>query len=165
MKTEETLSKLQQALPDVTFQLEQGETGSAWILVPAESIVPSLESIHKEQGMTYLRCLSGVDYGEEFGVSYVVCSVERKVECHLKVRVPRENPEVPSVHHVYGAANWFEREIFDLYGIDFPGHPDLRRIMMPEDWEGYPLRKDYKEAKEYNGIPTERPSALDLLDP
>jgi NADH-quinone oxidoreductase subunit C len=61
----------------------------------------------------------------------------------LKTRVPGTNPSVPTLSGVWASANWAEREAFDLYGIEFPGHPDLRRILLPEDWEGYPMRKDY----------------------
>jgi NADH-quinone oxidoreductase subunit C len=74
----------------------------------------------------------------------------------MKVIVPRGDehnlPAVPSLCNVWKTANWHEREAFDLYGITFTGHPDLRRILLPTDWQGYPLRKDYKEQETYHGI-------------
>jgi len=68
------------------------------------------------------------------------------------VRVPKDNPHVPSVESVWKTANWHEREAYDLIGVVFDGHPDLRRILLPDDWEGHPLRKDYKVPEFYNGM-------------
>jgi NADH-quinone oxidoreductase subunit C len=78
-----------------------------------------------------------------FEVVYHLQSVESKLRVRLKCRLPGENPEIESVTSVWRGANWYEREVFDLFGIRFTGHPDLRRIMLPDDWEGHPLRKDY----------------------
>ena len=71
----------------------------------------------------------------------------------LKVRVPRDDPRVPTVSDIWRTAEWHEREAYDLLGIVFEGHPDLRRILLPEDWEGFPLRKDYKVQAYYHDIP------------
>jgi NADH-quinone oxidoreductase subunit C len=76
------------------------------------------------------------------------------------VRAPRDNPIVPTVEQVWKAANWLEREIYDLLGVTFTDHSDLRRLLMPEDWVGYPLRKDFVEPDEYHGISTRRESLL-----
>ncbi len=78
----------------------------------------------------------------------------------LKVDTPRDNPVVPTVSGVWRAAEWQEREVYDLLGVTFTGHPDLRRILMPEDWPGHPLRKDFVEPQEYHGISTSRESLL-----
>jgi len=78
-----------------------------------------------------------------FEVVYHLNSLERKQWLRLKARIGGENPTIESVTSVWRGANWYEREVFDLFGIRFTGHPDLRRIMMPDDWEGHPLRKDY----------------------
>ena len=71
----------------------------------------------------------------------------------VKVYCPRDAASIPSVADLWPAADWHEREAFDMFGIDFPGHPDLRRILCADDWEGFPLRKDYVFPREYHGIP------------
>jgi NADH-quinone oxidoreductase subunit C len=108
----------------------------------------------------FLSCLSGVDYGIEagrFGVVYHLASIPYQMQLTLKVskehdRSSDELPTFPSVTQVYLSADWHEREAYDMMGIFFEGHPDLRRILLPDDWEGFPLRKDYKTAEYYKGI-------------
>jgi NADH-quinone oxidoreductase subunit C len=108
----------------------------------------------------FLSCLSGIDYGIDagtFGVVYHLASIPYNLRLTLKVskandRNEEELPSFPSVVSVYRTADWHEREAYDLVGIFFEGHPDLRRILLPDDWEGYPLRKDYKTAEYYKGI-------------
>ncbi len=107
-----------------------------------------------------LSCLSGVDYGVEenmFGVIYNLASIPNKTQLTLKVkkyhdRSREELPSFPTVSSVWRTADWHEREAYDLMGIWFDGHPDLRRILLPDDWEGYPLRKDYQVQEYYHGI-------------
>ncbi|MFD2672062.1 NADH-quinone oxidoreductase subunit C [Marinicrinis sediminis] len=96
--------------------------------------------------MTFLRNLSGVDQESHLEAVYHLVNVHTADEICLKVKADREQASIASVTAIWSTANWHEREIYDLLGIDFPGHPDLRRIMMPDDWEGYPLRKDYEPA-------------------
>lgn len=101
----------------------------------------------------YLMCLSGLDLGKGIlGVIYHLNSISKKHKFTLKVDVTRENPNVPSVEMVWKTANWHEREAYDLFGINFQDHPDLRRILLPDDWDGYPLLKDYQVQEYYNGI-------------
>lgn len=100
----------------------------------------------------FLSCLSGVDYKGKLGVVYHLFSMTLKHKIVLKVEVPTDAPNVPSVESIWKTANWHEREAFDMYGIRFEGHPDLRRILLPDDWEGYPLRKDYQTPEFYNGM-------------
>ncbi len=100
-----------------------------------------------------LMCLSGVDYGDgKLGTVYHLYSFEKKHKLVLKAIVSKENPDTPSVSGVWLTANWHERESFDLIGINYTGHPDLRRILLPDDWEGHPLRKDYQVPEFYNGM-------------
>lgn len=99
---------------------------------------------HAELKCDYLRNLSGVDQETHLEVAYHLLSLTSKREYGVKVKTDRDNPSIPSVTPIWDTANWNEREAYDLFGIDFPGHPDLRRIMMPDDWVGHPLRKDYE---------------------
>jgi len=119
-----------------------------------------------------LNCITAVDYFESdpkkaaktgwephLEVVYHLSSVTRKHTLVVKVMLPRwkdnvegQLPEVPSVCQIWRTANWHEREVFDLSGVMFTGHPDLRRILCPEDWIGYPLRKDYEMPLEYHGM-------------
>ena len=99
-----------------------------------------------DQKFVRLSTVTAVDrYPAEprFEVVYHLHSIERKERIRLKCRIGGVNPQIDSVTCVWAGANWYEREVFDLFGINFLNHPDLRRIMMPDDWEGHPLRKDY----------------------
>ncbi len=100
-----------------------------------------------------LCLLTGMDYtGGKLGVVYHLASIALGHKIVLKVDVPADSPHVPSVASVWKTANWHEREAFDMIGILFDDHPDLRRILMPDDWDGHPLRKDYKVPEFYNGM-------------
>ncbi|MBW7460269.1 NADH-quinone oxidoreductase subunit C, partial [Paenibacillus sepulcri] len=99
---------------------------------------------HPTLDCSYLRNVSGIDYETHLEVVYHLVSLATRHEYALKVKTDREAPQIPSVVSLWATANWNEREIFDLLGIGFTGHPDLRRIMMPDDWVGHPLRKDYE---------------------
>lgn len=105
-----------------------------------------------------LSCITGVDNGPEGGtmeVIYHLYSIPFSYSLALKVILPRESPEVESVVSIWKSANWLEREVYDMFGIGFKNHPDLRRILMPADWKGYPLRKDYKQEEYYRGVKIE----------
>jgi NADH-quinone oxidoreductase subunit C len=94
--------------------------------------------------LTCVDYLKMPDYARaRFGITYVLHSLALDARVRLKVWVGAGNPEVPSVSDVFGGANWLEREIYDLYGVRFVGHPSLKRILLPDDYEGHPLRKDY----------------------
>ncbi len=101
----------------------------------------------------YCSCISGVDYNDgRLGAIYHLYSTVHRHKIVLKAFCTKENPHIQSVAAVWGGANWHEREAYDLIGIIFDEHPDLRRILLPYDWEGYPLRKDYKVPEFYNGM-------------
>ncbi len=106
----------------------------------------------EEIGMDMLLSISGVDYPESITVVYHIFSIKNNHSLVLKVDLPRDNPKVDTVENVWKAANWHERETYDLFGVVFEGHPDLRRILLPDDWEGHPLRKDYKYPPTYHGL-------------
>ncbi len=117
-----------------------------------------------EIAMDCLSNQSGVDYKDRIEVVYHFFSYRLRHSAVLKVRLPRENPAVHTLEELWKSANWMEREIFDLLGVTFEGHSDLRRILMPEDWPGHPLRKDFVEPLEYHGISTVRESPIIRLD-
>jgi len=100
---------------------------------------------HDEQTQfDYLFCLSGVDWGEELGVVYHLESTIHRHSIVVKVKTKdRENPNLDSVYDIWATAEFHEREVFDFFGIKFNNHPNLKRLFLTEDWEGYPLRKDY----------------------
>ena len=101
----------------------------------------------------YMMCLSGVDYNDgRLGIVYHLFSMVHRHKIVLKAFCTKDNPHVQSVCSVWGTANWHEREVFDMYGVIIDEHPDLRRLLMPNDWEGHPLRKDYKVPEYYNGM-------------
>ena len=116
-----------------------------------------------ELAFDYLVDTTGVDYPKEnlIRVVYHVQSLSLKHTFKFKVECDRASPKVPTVDGVWHAANWLEREVYDLLGVEFEGHPDLRRIMLPDDWQGHPLRKDYVAPQSYNGIETARKDLLD----
>jgi NADH-quinone oxidoreductase subunit C len=103
--------------------------------------------------MDHLELLGGVDFKDRIEVVYVLNSLKYNHRYTLKCRLPRENPSIHTVESVWKAANWHEREAYDMFGIVFEGHSDLRRILCPDDWEGFPLRKDYKYPKSYRDMP------------
>ncbi|WP_193394527.1 NADH-quinone oxidoreductase subunit C, partial [Paenibacillus sp. A3] len=117
-----------------------------YVIVKAEAWpdVAELLRTHEELKLNYLRNVSGIDMETHMEVAYHIISLETKRNYCVKVKTDRESPSIPSVTPIWPTANWNEREVYDLFGIDFPGHPDLRRIMMADDWIGHPLRKDYE---------------------
>ncbi len=121
-----------------------------------ESFLPLMEKLKsdKELDFHYLMCITAWDNGssKEFTVAYNLHSYKLNHEVEVRVVVDSDTA-VPSVEPLWRTADWHEREAFDLMGIKFDGHPDLRRILLPEDWEGHPLQKNYEVADYYRGVP------------
>jgi NADH-quinone oxidoreductase subunit C len=139
-------------------------TNEAAVRVRPADIV-AVATLCKTDPELRFECLSnqsGVDYPKrnEIEVVYHLFSYALRHALVLKVGVSRDRPRLATVSAVWRTAIWQEREIFDLLGIDFAGHPDQRRILLPEDWVGHPLRKDYVEPETYHGISTKRESML-----
>jgi len=112
--------------------------------------------------LDFCEDLTAVDWPKKnvIEVVYHLFSYVHRHGIVLKVEADRQSPVVPSVEGVWKAANWMEREVYDLFGVSFTGHPDLRRVLLPDDWVGHPLRKDYQEAGGYHGIPNVRENPL-----
>jgi NADH-quinone oxidoreductase subunit C len=122
--------------------------GELTIVVPRTHLRRTAEFLRSdpELAFTYLSDATGVDrfpVEPRFEVNYHLLSLARRERLRLKVRVSSDDPVIESVTSVWPTADWHEREIFDLFGVRFAGHPELRRILMPENWEGHPLRKDF----------------------
>ncbi len=145
-----------------------------WIEVAGENLVEVCAYLRNEPSLNfdYLNCVSGVDFlhtdekkakkstwEPHLEVVYHLFSMKHKHSIVLKVTLPRwrddvegQLPHIPSVSSVWKTADWHEREVYDLMGVHFTDHPNMRRILCPEDWEGHPLRKDYEMPQEYHGI-------------
>jgi len=118
------------------------------VVVSPDKLHPLAEKLRNDAqtNFNFLTCLSGVDYKEHMEVVYHLRCQETFEEMVVKAKIPtRVKPEVPTVCDIWWAAEWHEREAYDLFGIVFLNHPDLRRILLDDDWEGYPLRKDYDD--------------------
>ena len=118
------------------------------VVIDREELLEALAYLSGEAdlGFSWLSDLSATDWpgrDPRFLVAYHLYSLEHGHRLRVKVGVPEDDPRLPSVVKRYPAADWMEREVFDMYGVRFDGHPNLVRILMPDDWEGHPLRKDY----------------------
>lgn len=156
----------------VVKSVEKSHKGTPFVVVSSDKIVEVLACLRDDAqlGCTSLEVISAVDYparpaiaaaeGVEaqparvgrIEVIYVVASYACKHEFMVKVWLDRDHPSVASVCELFRAANWYERECYDLVGVDFVGHPNMIRVLLPQDWVGHPLRKDYIFPEEYNGM-------------
>jgi NADH-quinone oxidoreductase subunit C len=121
--------------------------GQVSLMIAAEHIVTACQALRDEYHFDMLSAQTAVDYWPQqeprFHVIYQLYSIDHNLRLGLRVPLDSNAPSLPTISGVYPAAIWHEREIWDMFGIRFAGHPDLRRILMPYDWEGHPLRKDY----------------------
>lgn len=128
--------------------LEADHLGVEVIGVEPDLLIPLATALYAN-GFNYLQCQGGYDEGPGknlvsfYHLIKLTDNADRPQEVRVKVFLPRENPMLPSVYWIWKAAEWQERETYDMFGIVYTGHPDLKRILMPEDWIGWPLRKDY----------------------
>ena len=139
---------LEEAVPSARFQAAPAIDLQTTIYVERDDLPGVARALrdHPALRFTLLAELTAVDFhprDPRFEVVYLLVSIEHRLRLRLKVRLFNADARIASVHAVWPAANWLEREVWDLFGIVFDGHPDPRRLLMPEDWEGFPLRKDY----------------------
>ncbi len=142
---ERSLALLQQDLGDAV-QAVSTFRGETEVVVDQRALVEACRLMRDQLEFEQLSMITASDSWPEeprFGVVYQLHSLRQAVRLRLKVRLAGDEAVLPTVEEVYPNANWYEREIYDLFGVVFEGSHDLRRILMPEDWEGYPLRKDY----------------------
>ena len=139
----DSILALQAAFPGDAEQLSYF-VGDWTVIVPVSRLMDVAQHLHAA-GFDYCSDLTATDWPtrpQRFDVVYCLYSIRRRQRLRLKVRAA-EHEAVPSVTSLWPAANWLEREVYDMFGVNFTGHPDRRRILMPEDWQGYPQRKDY----------------------
>ncbi|MFH1936189.1 MAG: NADH-quinone oxidoreductase subunit C [Bacteroidota bacterium] len=145
MDSEKLKEKILTLVPEA--QPEENKQFPAF-LIPADKLKTLATHLkeEKELDFDFLFCLSGVDWGTELGVVYHLTSTTHNHSLELKVKTDnRETPAFDTVADLWKTAEFFEREVWDLFGIRFTGHPDMRRIFLEEDWVGYPMRKDYTD--------------------
>ncbi len=154
MKPEEISALLREKFGEKVLESKLGVV-SPWSVVDPGELLKICRFLRFDDRllMDHLELLGGVDYKDRIEVVYVLYSMPHHHRYTLKVKLPRENPRIGTVESLWGVANWHEREAFDLVGVVFEGHSDLRRILCPDDWEGHPLRRDYKLPTSYRDMP------------
>lgn len=160
MMLDDIVQKILEIGGDATVAEELDMPGPV-LRLPAGELRAAAEFLHAQE-FDSLMSLAGIDYagmkthgaeaGDSLGVVYHFFSFTHRLKVTLKVWLPRTEPTVATISDLWRTAEWHEREAFDLYGIQFEGHPRLTRILLPEDWVGWPLRKDYEMPVEYRGI-------------
>ena len=156
MKFEEIKALLDHAFPEAVLSEDHNATPKT-LEISKDSILAVCRFLYENDQIYFdsLSCLTGLDNGPEAAtmeVIYHLYSIPYDIHLALKVTLERQKPEVESVASLWKAADWHEREAYDLVGIKFKNHPDLRRILLPSDWEGHPLQKDYVEQEFYHDI-------------
>jgi NADH-quinone oxidoreductase subunit C len=155
MTPQEISDKLKAAFGDKIVEAKTEAVPDPYVKIAPAAMLDVATFLRNEADLDFdfLMCLSGVDNGKNIlGVVYHLYSMTRRHKIVLKVDVVRESATVPSVAAVWPTADWHEREAYDMVGITFAGHPDHRRILLPEDYPGHPLRKDFKVPEFYQGM-------------
>lgn len=139
---------------DAVIELQDAGFDPAFVVVAPGAILQVARFLRDDPSMKFdsLMCLSGVDYKDSFAVAYHLHSLSLRHKVGVKALLPKEDPRLDSVDSVWPAANFMEREAYDMFGINFSGSIDLRRVLLPEDWPGHPLRKDYVYPESYHGV-------------
>jgi len=174
LRPDQVERRLRERFPDVPFRRQEGAAVRDHTLyLPADRLVEVCTFLRDDPALAFamLMSVSGVDLlpsEPRFEVVYHLLSLTHNSRFVLKVQVPEAKPRVPSVSGLWPTANWHEREAYDFYGILFDGHPDLTRILLPDDWEGWPLRKDsplgYTEVAFTHNTPGRTVPAPDLTE-
>lgn len=164
MNQTEILKMIQDHFTDLTMEWLEPEKGDKYLIVPHDRVDEVVTYLKEtwELSFDYLMNLSAFDAKEHIELAYHLHSYRHRHDFILKVKAVRENGEVNTITNLYGTANYQEREVYDHFGVRFKGHPNLKRILLPEDWVGHPLLKDYKEQEVYDQIATTRESLLDI---
>ena len=160
LEAAEIQKRLEAKFPGKIVQADL-EARDPFLVVNKDAIIEMGTYLRDEPELAFdtLHCLSAVDYPksktveeERIEIVYHLFSLKHRHWIVLKIFLPREEPKVSTVEGVWSTANWHEREAYDLFGVVFEGHSDLRRILLPQDWAGHPLRKDWEWPEEWHGI-------------
>ena len=116
----------------------------SWLNISPEKLLDLMKRLKADYGFNYLANLTSVDYGEDFEIVYHLYTIPENNKVGVKTRLPRNQAQVDSMMSIWPTADWQEREVYDLMGIRFKGHPNLLRVLLPDDFVGHPLRKDFK---------------------
>jgi len=166
MEAQQVFGTLERQFPGKVHDFK-GDVAEPYLAVDPTAIVELCRFLRDEAALKFevLSDLTALDWPKEekIQVVYHLYSYTFKHQIVLKADLPRDHPKIDTVESIWKVANWFEREVYDLFGVIFEHHTDLRRIMLPEDWVGYPLRKDYVEQEEYDGISTQRAPLVEKL--
>lgn len=140
--------------------LRPGPDGIPTLPVTVDNLKTTAKTLKEQFGFSFLSTVTGLDLGDHRAVVYTLRNLDEHTELHLKVAVPTASETLPTLTGLWRSAEWQEREVYDLLGIHFLGHPDLRRILLPQGWVGHPLRKDYTAtAGEWVATPEEKSEA------
>jgi NADH/F420H2 dehydrogenase subunit C len=144
MTNEAIQEQLSVAFPNATF-----ETGGEWVnmYITTEELVNTLATLkhYPNLGFDYLFCLTCIDWKTHFTMVYHLSSTTYRHDLVVKVKLDRDNPAIDTLCSIWPAAELFEREVYEMFGVHFNNHPDLRKLILPDDWNGYPMRKDYED--------------------
>jgi len=163
MERAELISLLSSRLGSALLSTAEMRNDDTLVVVDRKELVSAVGTLKNDPalGFTTLMNHLGADYRDKLAVIYNLWSPALRNKITVKVYLDRDTPEVPSLERAFHGISWYERETYDLFGIRFTGHSNLKRLLLPDDWEGHPLRKDYVAPQSYNGIETGRPDLLD----
>ncbi len=167
METQDILQRMKSSLREIDLQWVEDQSGDSYLVIPKENMRVMARFLKNDPQLAFdtLMCLSGVHHlgePEQMEVVYHLYSVRHRHQIIIKVKVdrplvfPHYYLRVRTVSDIWPAAEWMEREVYDMFGIHFEGHRDFRRLLLPPDWLGHPLQKDFREQDVYGGISTTR---------
>ena len=153
-------------IPEAKAESPVREVGDQVLFIESTQVsaVCELLKTHQDTEFNVLHVITGCDYEDRIEVSYILSSYTKNTELILKTKVPRDNPKIQTVSNIWSAANWQERECYDMLGVEFLGHPDPRRLLCPDDWEGFPLRKDYVVQEKYRHMTVNPVHKMNIAD-
>ena len=163
MELEKLITILASRLGIAVQSMEAMKNNDLMIVVDKKHLITAAGTLKNDPALGFSTLMNhlGVDYGDRMAVIYNLYSPTLRKKVTVKVYLDRDNPEVPSLERAFQGISWYERETYDLFGIVFTGHGNLKRLLLPEDWKGHPLRKDYVYPASYNNIETAR---IDMMN-